>query len=168
LQLRSDLSDVILKHQEIQKKEKIYKIALANQVLTKHPFYTFVYNGTWYPTDFVLATDQLKEYNRHLDSSLVDQVEDLINPKDFELQVFNNQLRNLIDGFLLAAQHVNDLRNLFPDPFLSVIKYIDEAIFNIGNPQTVKQLEPIKIQQKAGLAHLGQLFMKELLLQQQR
>lgn len=141
--------------------EAMWLIAEENQLLVGSVTNTFMWDGEWFP-----IPNPPKDSNRELHTSLKSKVRDLLLEARSDENDLRNSVYNLLGKILLAANHVNDLKQIIPREIESLLPMIDGDIFNKADPMSEDQLADYKSKNSYNTDALKKLMITRLLLNQ--
>jgi hypothetical protein len=168
-QLFDELVTFMDKEENAVRQHKLFELLLENQSLLQCSTPSFVYNHTWYSTQAIPtgygASATMRKWNREIHEVVLPKVMELLDPEDFENMRKKATISNFFSTILPLINHVDDLKQLVPDFWISKLPPIDAKLFNQADPMTAAEIERLKEETKEGFDHLKMLAMRHLLLQ---
>ena len=145
-------------------KNDIWKLAERNQTLLGCSTPSFVYNQVFYINGPQprYGSDEYKKANKILSPELYEEVDLVLNGREFKDRVEEAAISSLINNALIEAQHVMDLNGMLKSMTSSFV--IDEEIFNIGSPMADSKIKEFTQNNKEGIKCLNEIAIRALLL----
>jgi hypothetical protein len=166
LTYRNAAMEAIQREHDVIATEAIGKLCYTNQNLLQCKTPSFIFEGKWYAPYALPRPTEMKDWNRILHPSLLEEVKNTLTNIDFEQRVETAEIDNFLASVMIEAIHVQDVARLIPGGFASCLPMLDPDVFNLSNvPLSNEQIEIIKAKNGKGLACLNEIAIRNLLLQ---
>lgn len=122
---------------------------------------TFMYGGEFYRSLNWFAN---REDNRAIHPQMMERITEFVHDKDFNFAVQKSHVESYVANTLMFAKNKNDLFELIPGKFHTILREINEDMFNIGPAADKADIDQFKKTHHRGLVEFQRLFLEALLL----
>ena len=162
--IQADLLEDILANHHQEQLDTLEGLIRENTYLlgqVKPTTFSFMYAGEFYRS---ANSARSREDNRAIHPSMMSRIIEFVQDKDFNFATQKSQVENYVANALTFSKHKNDLIELIPGRFHTILNQINEDWFNIGPAANSEAIEQFKKLNRKGLVEFQRLFLENLLL----